>query len=149
MEKNKIGFLILCIMLFLGMQPTLSQELHPAAPKIKNSLAKRLAAEASSISYRSVNNFLLSDDKTNTHEFIVLQYVNNWVGEGFFAVNRWTGVVWDIWACEKVSTPKSDRSRLKIRKWFTPEELKQYDQLDSIRPICVDDRYRGDMHEDQ
>ena len=118
-------------------------------PKIKNALAKRLALVTAPVEHRHTRNFLLSNDKDNIRQFIILQYVYNWTGLGFFAVNRWTGAVWDIWACEKVSTPESDRTKVKIRTWFTPEELKQYDQLDSIRPICVDDRYRGYMHENQ
>lgn len=56
---------------------------------------------------------------------------------GFFAVNPWTGDVWALWGCHKLSTPALRKSQAEIRRRFTPEELKQYARLSALKPECI------------
>jgi hypothetical protein len=58
-------------------------------------------------------------------------------GFGYFAVNPWTGDVWDLWGCHKLSTPALRKSQAKIRRRFTREELKQYPRLAALKPECI------------
>jgi len=56
---------------------------------------------------------------------------------GYFAVNPWTGDVWALWGCRKLSTRALRKSQAEIRKRFTREELKQYARLRRIKPECI------------
>ena len=56
---------------------------------------------------------------------------------GSFAVNPWTGDVWSLWGCRKLSTLALRKSQVEIRKCFTREELKQYAQLRRLKPECI------------
>ena len=58
-------------------------------------------------------------------------------GFGYFAVNPWTGDVWDLWGCYKLSTPALRKSQAEIRRGFTHEELKQYRRLVRLKPDCI------------
>src|SRR6266849_2852011 len=51
---------------------------------------------------------------------------------GFFAINRWTGDVWALWGCHKLSTPVLRRSQAAIRRRFTRTETKQYARLSRL-----------------
>jgi hypothetical protein len=55
---------------------------------------------------------------------------------GYFAVNPWTGEVWDLWSCHKVSSAVSRRAQRKIKRRFTSEEMKQYRRLSRLKPSC-------------
>lgn len=59
---------------------------------------------------------------------------------GFFAVNPWTGDVWALWGCHKLSTPKLRQSQADIRRRFTADELKQYARLRNLKPDCTVER---------
>jgi hypothetical protein len=57
---------------------------------------------------------------------------------GFYAVNPWTGDVWELRDCRRLSTPALRRSQAEIRKRFTPEERRRYAQLrHRLRVRCV------------
>ncbi|HUC11893.1 MAG TPA: hypothetical protein VL985_15920 [Stellaceae bacterium] len=56
---------------------------------------------------------------------------------GCFAVNPWTGDVWALWGCHRLSTPALRKSRAAIRRRFTREELKQYPRLRRLKPLCI------------
>jgi hypothetical protein len=58
-------------------------------------------------------------------------------GFGFFAVNPWTGDVWALWGCYKLSSRAVRKSQAEIRQRFTEEELKQYEKLRHLKPECV------------
>lgn len=58
---------------------------------------------------------------------------------GFFEVNPWTGDVWALWGCEKMSSPALLKSKAKIKHRFTSKELKEYSRLQAIRPSCITD----------
>jgi hypothetical protein len=56
---------------------------------------------------------------------------------GYFAVNPWTGDVWALSGCHKLTTPALRKSQMEIRKRFTREELQQYARLRRLKPECV------------
>jgi hypothetical protein len=57
---------------------------------------------------------------------------------GFYAVNPWTGDVWELRECKKLSTPALRRSQAKIRKQFTLDERRRYAKLRRrLRVRCV------------
>jgi len=56
---------------------------------------------------------------------------------GFFAVNPWTGDVWDLWDCRRLSTPLLRKSQAEIRRRFSREERKQYARLRRLKPECM------------
>jgi hypothetical protein len=58
-------------------------------------------------------------------------------GFGYFAVNPWTGDVWALWGCHKLSTPALRKSQAEIRRRFTRQELKQYAHLSRLKPDCI------------
>jgi hypothetical protein len=58
-------------------------------------------------------------------------------GFGYFAVNPWTGDVWALSGCHKLTTPALRKSQMEIRKRFTREELQQYARLRRLKPECV------------
>jgi hypothetical protein len=58
-------------------------------------------------------------------------------GFGYFAVNPWTGDVWALWGCHKLSTPALRKLKADIRRRFTREELTQYARLARLKPECI------------
>jgi hypothetical protein len=56
---------------------------------------------------------------------------------GYFAVNPWTGDVWNLWGCHRLSTPALRKSQAAIRQRFSREELKQYARLRRLKPVCT------------
>jgi hypothetical protein len=58
---------------------------------------------------------------------------------GFFAVNPWTGDVWALWGCWKITSPAARKMQGEIRKRFTSQELKQYPRLRRLKPECLDE----------
>jgi hypothetical protein len=69
-------------------------------------------------------------------------YPYEWLGLhgdplGWFAVNPWTGDVWDIWNCKHITSNALKKKQDRIRQRFTADEIKQYDQLAAIKPTCI------------
>jgi hypothetical protein len=56
---------------------------------------------------------------------------------GFFAVNPWTGDVWALWGCHKMTTHRLRAAQAEIRHHFTAVEMKQYRKLRNIKPFCI------------
>ena len=103
--------------------------------------AQRLAAE----SHYGADKYLdaFDYDSNLSPPFFVYYGVNKAPaagGFGYFAVNPWTGDVWALWGCHKLSTPALRKSQAEIRKRFTREELKQYARLRRLKPECVVER---------
>jgi hypothetical protein len=57
---------------------------------------------------------------------------------GFFAVNPWTGDVWNIMQCKRISSPAARAMQNKIRKRFTATEMEQYQKLSALMPCTPD-----------
>jgi hypothetical protein len=56
---------------------------------------------------------------------------------GIFAVNPWTGDVWALWFCKKITSPAARNFQAQIRRLFKPEEMKQYSRLRHLEPPCM------------
>jgi hypothetical protein len=52
------------------------------------------------------------------------------------AINPWTGDVWEMWQCKRLSTPALRKSQAAIRKRFNRDEFRQYKNLRALKPIC-------------
>ncbi len=106
--------------------------------KIDEPAARLMAAEAKGDEYRP-DQFRVSL-RHKSPPFFVLDLLNR-PGlkgvAGFYAVNPWTGDVWNLLGCYELMTPDLLVSKLEIRKRFGHEELKHYDELDRIKPECV------------
>jgi hypothetical protein len=106
-------------------------------PKVDEAMAHRLAAEANGPGYK-LDWFDYS--AAMSPPFFVYDGLNKPPVNGsfgFFAVNPWTGDVWNLWGCHKLSTPALRKSQAEIKKRFTPEELKHYAELSRLRPDCI------------
>jgi hypothetical protein len=104
--------------------------------KIDESTAKRLAAEAVYGADKYLNAY---DFDSNNDSFIVFN-TNSAPAEGgfgYFAVNPWTGDVWALWGCHRLSTPALRKSQAAIRRRFNGAELKQYARLRRLKPECT------------
>lgn len=105
--------------------------------KIDQSAAQRLAAEGF---FGSVNDLEYLDPDNNSGPFFVFDGLSKPPAEGsfgFFAVNPWTGDVWNLWGCHRLSTPALRKSQASIRRRFSQAELKEYERLRRLKPICV------------
>lgn len=104
--------------------------------KIDQSTAKRLAAEAVYGTDEYLNSY---DFDSKTDAFIVFNTSSAPAegGFGFFAVNLWTGDVWALWGCHRLSTPALRKSQAAIRRQFPPAEMKRYARLRQLEPLCV------------
>jgi hypothetical protein len=58
---------------------------------------------------------------------------------GFYAVNPWTGDVWALWGCRRLSTPALRKAQKEIKDRFTPSERADYQRLHKLRPVCITD----------
>ena len=107
--------------------------------KIDETTAQILAVDAVYGSTKYINSFAYegSDSKIDPPFFVYdgMGPVNG--SFGFFAVNPWTGDVWNLWGCWKESKPASRKLQVKIRKKFTADELKQYTHLSRLKPGCT------------
>jgi len=105
--------------------------------KIDEATARRLAAEGH---YGADEGLEYFDYDSNDGAFIVFNTISRPPangGFGYFAVNEWTGDVWALWGCHRLSTPALRKSQAAIRREFTREELKQYARLRRLKPECI------------
>ncbi|MGH7065413.1 MAG: hypothetical protein ACREET_15165 [Stellaceae bacterium] len=105
--------------------------------KIGEATAKRLAAEAV---YGADKYLDAYDFDANDGSFVIFNTSSKPPAEGgfgFFAVNLWTGDVWALWGCHRLSTPALRKSQAAIRRRFTRAELKQYASLRRLKPLCI------------
>ena len=81
------------------------------------------------------------DDQGNVNPpFFIYYGINDAPAEGgfgYFAVNPWTGDVWALWGCHKLSTPALRKSQAAIRRHFGRNELKQYARPRRLKPECI------------
>jgi hypothetical protein len=113
-------------------------------PKIDEPTANRLAAEGAGHG-ATEEDLIYADNISNKPiPFFVYQGLSPPPADGsfgFFGVNPWTGDVWALWGCRRLSTPALRKSQVEIRKRFTTGELKQYAKLRRIRPDCIYDAH--------
>jgi hypothetical protein len=109
--------------------------------KIDEPTAQRLAAEAHYGADKYLDAFNYAS--TMSPPFFVYYALNEPPAEGgfgYFAVNPWTGDVWTLWGCRKLSIPALRKSQAEIRKRFTRDELKQYARLRGLKLECIVER---------
>lgn len=103
---------------------------------IDEQMAERLVVEAYD---HGADTGWFDYDPGMSHRFFVFDGLNL-AGNGsfgFFAVNPWTGDVWALWGCHKLSTPALRKSQAEIRRRFAPQDTEEYDQLSGLKPDCV------------
>jgi len=69
--------------------------------------------------------------------FIYQLWGESYGTKGWFAVNPWTGDVWDTMAgpnCKHYTTPALAKEQEQIKKRFTKAELKEYKHLSELKP---------------
>jgi hypothetical protein len=97
---------------------------------VNRDLAEHLAAQGADYSVRG-----MVYDRREGQFFVIEQ--TGLIGDavGWIAVNRWTGDVWDAWACKRLSTPSLRRSQAKIRARFGGTQAR-YAKLNTLKPLC-------------
>jgi hypothetical protein len=108
------------------------------ARKLNEEEAQTLAAAATGHD-KSPEDLDFQDTMTSP-SFFVFYGLNQPMGEGgfgFFAVNRWTGDVWALWGCHRLSTPPLRKSQRQIWRRSTSTEMTHYPHLSHIRPECI------------
>ena len=110
--------------------------------KLDKTAAQYLAAEAVYGRHQYLNFFYYDDNMSSAFSppFLVFQGASKPPSEGsfgYFAVNPWTGDVWNLWGCHRLSTPALRRSQAEIRQRFSPAELQQYVRLRRLKPACT------------
>ena len=89
-----------------------------AVGKIDQRTAVRLAAEATSY---TVHGDTIEPDNSDS-AFLVFAVLGGRYGTtpvAWLGVNPWTGDVWDIWACKRLSSTALRRDQAAIRKGFS------------------------------
>lgn len=103
--------------------------------KINRRAALHLIGQAIGVAYEQWLNPDIDNDR-----FFVFDGLNKPPADGsfgFFAVNRWTGDVWALWGCHRLTSPALRRAQVEIRRRFTRSELKEYVRLHSLKPECI------------
>jgi hypothetical protein len=78
------------------------------------------------------------DIKANYPTFFYFQGLGPEAGSyGAFAVNYWTGDIWDLWGCRRITSALLRKSQAHIRSLFTKDERKEYPRLHSLKPECL------------
>jgi hypothetical protein len=129
---------LICALILCRTMTGRAEDIPKYVPwKIDEEAAQKLAAEANGPRYE-LN--LFNYDAAISFPFFVFNGLGGPPSEGgfgFFAVNPWTGDVWALWGCHKMSTPALRKSQAEIRKRFAPEELKRYAELSRLKPDCI------------
>ncbi|HZK90298.1 MAG TPA: hypothetical protein VFC56_09150 [Stellaceae bacterium] len=102
--------------------------------KIGYTIAARLVAEGVNQG-TTVRN--LDYQEHLNHPFFEFYGITEVSSFGYFAVNPWTGDVWALWGCRRLSTPALRKSQAAIRRRFSPAELRQYPRLHRLKPECI------------
>jgi len=134
------AFLISLMLAFLYPYAACAYEIPQ---KVDEKLAIKLAhlATGAPINHIFIDNPDGFDDPV--HPFIIYQLIGDHDGtEGWFAINPWTGDVWNIMAgdnCIHYDTPALGKELTKIRARFTKAELREYTRLSELRPGRISD----------
>jgi len=103
------------------------------AAKINGKTAARLAAQGYGW------NLKYMDYDREERSFFVFAALGGQYGTapvGWLGVNRWTGDVWDVWNCRRLSTAALRKSQASIHQRFRRDERRQYARLRALKPVC-------------
>ncbi len=104
------------------------------APKVDEELGKKLV--------RSIFTHMPKPGVEEVKEFQknFIDYIAIGIHQGEqndYAVNPWTGDVWDLWSCERVSNASLRKMQTEIKQKFNSDEIKEYKRLHNLRPLNV------------
>jgi hypothetical protein len=100
--------------------------------KVDTETAQRLAAEA----YNWPERYIWYDRRDRSF-FVVAPLGGEYEAPvTWLAINPWTGDVWNVWQCKRLSTATLRKSLAAIRRRFRRNELPQYARLHALRPVC-------------
>jgi len=105
--------------------------------KIDAHLAHELAKL--SLDYHNKGGALEFAPKASDNDFFVFQGIGTQSTFGWYAVNSWTGDVWNTMSCQRLSNPELRVEQEKIKKQFNENQMKEYDQLHALGPHRVSD----------
>lgn len=106
--------------------------------KINESIAVRLVSEALKGDHSIVE--WLEDSEGMSDPFFVFVGLNKPPRNGFFgyfAVNPWTGEVWALWGCHKLTSRAVRKSQMLIQRRFSNAELSEYSRFSNMKPDCI------------
>lgn len=120
-------------LLLLAVASIAAASATEASRKIDHEAARRLAAEAFKWNERYVEY-----DHDDRSFFIVAPMGGEYATAPvtWLAVNPWTGDVWELWTCKRLSTPALRKSQAAIRESFSGAEARQYAKLHAMKPAC-------------
>jgi len=70
--------------------------------------------------------------------FIVDRYGNHDGVEARYAVNAWTGDVWDLFSCSHLSNSALRKAQAAIKQGFNADEINQYPHVHALHALGVD-----------
>jgi hypothetical protein len=137
MIDAKIKITSTCIIYFLIFTYALGEEQKTLSP-LENEPARVLAAEAYCGSTECLKWFEPVPPSPQFEPFFLFEGLGPSAGAfGYFAVNRWSGDVWNLWDCKKISTPLSRKTKDEFQNQFKAEDLKKYGKLMAALPDCT------------
>jgi hypothetical protein len=107
--------------------------------KIDREAARHLAAEAVQNGFHD-HDFDDGNDQTKPPFLLFEVFLPppaTWGMYGFFSVNPWTGDVWALWGCNRLSTPAVRKLQAEIRRRFSVREAEDYARLRRLKPDCI------------
>jgi hypothetical protein len=79
---------------------------------------------------------VVDQDSNLDKPFIIYQlFSHHHYGSEFYAVNSFTGDIWDTVSCKQLSGPDLLREQAKIKQQFRDDEVKEYGRLHRLRPV--------------
>lgn len=129
--------LIVCVLTAISAFPDVALSRSTTPWKIDEATAVHLVGRVIGARHER---WLEPEPYMTDHSFFVFDGLNKPPVNGsfgFFAVNRWTGDVWALWGCHRLTFPALRRSQTAIRRRFTRTETRQYARLRRLKPGCV------------
>jgi hypothetical protein len=128
----RVSLVDLLLFVSLAVTPVRATDI---SQKLTMEMARRLAAEG----FPYIKDLSHFDYDKQDKSFFVFAPLGGEYGTapvGWLGVNPWTGDVWNVWRCTRLSTPLLRKSQAVIRRGFRPDELRQYARLRALRPVC-------------
>lgn len=124
---------VLMLIILIFSMPSSAEEVEE---KISEEMGYKLTAMAIGNKSERITGTL-----KNTTPFLIYQTLErNKHAMGWYAVNRWTGDVWDINGnCKHLISPSLRKEQEKIKTQFSKKELEEYKHLNGLQPYRIHD----------